>query len=215
MRKVFEKLLDDNLKSIKEFILSYIETYQVCINTSNPDFITEILNSDNTIQDEILNAIDITKYEKNYKPELVLNSSKMPVFQLPDRMTEITRLNIIKTQMLNKLLTGLNYNKNEASLELPEQIKLHKHLSKCYFEYIRKMVRDFVPKRINHKMINLFLKNLDKRLNEDIYQTYLKEKKIDEILSENESFEKNRKNVETKLDAVRNALKNMVDIQYL
>lgn len=211
--KVFKKLLDENLNSVKEFILSYIETYQVCINTANPDFIKEIINSDNEIQEEILEAVDLAKYEKNYKPELILNTSKMPVFQLPDRMTQIAKLNIIRSQMLNKLLSGLN--NNEASLELSEQIKLHKHLSKCYFEYIRKIVRDFIPKRIHHKMINLFLKNLDKRLNEEIFQTYLKEKKIDEILSENEGFEKNRKNVETKLDAVKSALKIMVDIQYL
>jgi len=213
VQKVFKKLLDENLNSIKEFILSYIETYQVCINTANPDFIKEIINSDNEIQEEILEAVDLSKYENNYKPELILNSSKMPVFQLPDRMTQISKLNIIRSQMLNKLLSGLN--NNEVSLERSEQIKLHKHLSKCYFEYIRKIVRDFIPKRINHKMINLFLKNLDKRLNEEIFQTYLKEKKIDEILSVNEGFENNRKNVETKLDTVKSALKNMIDIQYL
>jgi len=64
-------------------------------------------------------------------------------------------------------------------------------------------------------MINCFLKVLDKRLNEEIFQTYLIEKKIDEVLLEDESFQKDRKDLDTKLDAVMKALKTMIDIQYL
>lgn len=205
-------MLEENLKHIKEFIVSYIESYQECINTANPDFILEIIKSNNTIQEEILAAVNIKKHESEYNPELILNSSGMPIFPIPDRMAQIERLKIIRIQMLNQLLSGLN--NEEASLELSEQIKLHRDLSYCYFEYIRKIVRDFVPKRIKHKMINSFLKDLDKRLNEEIFQTYLIEKKIDEVLLEDESFKNDRNNVEAKLDAVRKALKSMIDIQY-
>jgi Na+/phosphate symporter len=63
-------------------------------------------------------------------------------------------------------------------------------------------------------MVNSFIKHLDKRLNEEIFQTCLREEKIGEILSEHESIEKNRKDIETKLDIVKKAIKTMVDIQY-
>jgi len=212
VRKAFENFLDENLIKIREFIESYIETYQDCINTANPDFILEIIKSDDTIQEEILKAINIKKHEDKHKPELVVNSSGMPLFPIPDRMSQIERLKMVRIQMFNQLLTGLNY--EESPQELPEQIKLHKYLCQCYFEYIRKIVRDFVPKRISHKMINSFIKDLDKRLNEEIFQTCLREENIGEILSEHESIEKNRKDIEIKLGAIKSAIKTMVDIQY-
>jgi len=209
---VFQRLLYENSKHIKEFIVSYIETYQECINTANPDFISEIVNSNSTIQEEILAATNINKYKSDYKPELVLGSNGMPIFPIPDRMAQIDRLKIVRTQMFNKLLSG--HNNQEVSLESSEQVKLHRHLSQCYFDYIRKIVRDFVPKRINHKMVISFLKVLDKRLNEEIFQAYLKENKIDEVLLEEESIRNDKKINEIKLDAVEKALKSLDNIQY-
>ncbi|XP_060867588.1 dynamin-1-like protein [Metopolophium dirhodum] len=204
VRKVFEKLLEENVKNIKDFIESYIESYQECLDTANPDFILEIVKSNNTIQEEILAAANIN----NYKDDCDSSSDGNWKDMSQHKKIEISRI-----QMLNQLLTGLN--NNDESLESSEQVKLHRDLSQCYFEYIRKIVRDFVPKRIKHKMINCFLKVLDKRLNEEIFQTYLIEKKIDEVLLEDETFQKDRNNVETKLDAVMKALKTMIDIQYL
>ncbi|CAI6349193.1 unnamed protein product [Macrosiphum euphorbiae] len=217
VRKVFEKLLEENVKNIKDFIASYIESYQECLNTANPDFILEIVKSNNTIQEEILAAANISNCVKE---DISDNLFSQPCFTfgqsipqpIPDKMAQLKKIEINRIQMLNQLLSGLN--NQDVSLESSEQVKLHRDLSQCYFEYIRKIVRDFVPKRIKHKMINSFLKVLDKRLNEEIFQTYLIEKKIDEVLLEDETFQKDRNNVETKLDAVRKALKNMVDIQY-
>ncbi|KAL4119868.1 hypothetical protein QTP88_012631 [Uroleucon formosanum] len=203
VRNVFEKLLDENVNNIKEFIASYIESYQECLDTANPDFILEIIKSNNTIQEEILAAANINNYTDDCDS---ISDGNWKDMSQPKKI-EINRI-----QMLNQLLTGLN--SNDESLESSEQVKLHRDLSQCYFEYIRKIVRDFVPKRIKHKMINSFLKVLDKRLNEKIFQTYLIEKKIDEVFLEDESFHNDRKDLDTKLDAVNKALKNMIDIQY-
>jgi len=210
-------LLEENVNNIKEFITSYIESYQECLNTANPDFILEIVKSNNTIQEEILAAANISNCVNEDSSD---NLSFQPCFtfgksipqQMPDKLAQQKKIEINRIQMLNQLLSGLN--NQEVSLESSEQVKLHRDLSQCYFEYIRKIVRDFVPKRIKHKMINSFLKVLDKRLNEEIFQTYLIEKKIDEVLLEDESFQKDRKDLDTKLDAVMKALKNMIDIQY-
>jgi len=210
-------LLEENVNNIKEFIASYIESYQECLNTANPDFILEIVKSNNTIQEEILAAANISNCVNEDLSDSLL---AQPCFTfgksipqpIPDKMAQLKKIEFNRIQMLNQLLSGLN--NQEVSLESSEQVKLHRDLSQCYFEYIRKIVRDFVPKRIKHKMINSFLKVLDKRLNEEIFQTYLIEKKIDEVLLEDETFQKDRNNVETKLDAVRKALKNMIDIQY-
>ncbi|KAE9544744.1 hypothetical protein AGLY_000286 [Aphis glycines] len=217
VQKIFEKLLEQNVNNIKEFIASYIESYQECLNTANPDFIMEIVKSNNTIQEEILAAANINKTSDGNTSDIFLTQSpftfgKSIVQPIPDKMTELKKIEINRIQMLNQLLSGLN--NQEVSLESSEQVKLHRDLSICYFEYIRKIVRDFVPKRIKHKMINSFLKDLDKNLNQEIFQTYLIEKKIDEVLLEDESYKKDRIDVEAKLDAVRKALKSMVDIQY-
>ncbi|KAE9544736.1 hypothetical protein AGLY_000278 [Aphis glycines] len=203
VRKVFDKLLEENVKSIKEFIASYIESYQECLDTSNPDFILEIVNSNNTIQEEILAAANINNYKCN---------SDSDSDDGWNNMSQNKKVEIKRIQMLNQLLSGLNNNDND--LESSEQVKLHRDLSICYFEYIRKIVRDFVPKRIKHKMINSFLKDLDKRLNQEIFQTYLIDNKIDEVLLEDERFQVDRKDVLIKSDAVKKALKSMVDIQY-
>uniref|UniRef100_A0A2S2PUU3 Dynamin-1-like protein n=1 Tax=Schizaphis graminum TaxID=13262 RepID=A0A2S2PUU3_SCHGA len=223
VRKVFDKLLEENVNNIKEFIASYIESYQECLNTANPDFIMEIVKSNNTIQEEILAAANINNYATDDTSDTLLTQpaftfgksleKSIPLPQLiPDKMAQLKKIEINRIQMLNQLLSGLN--NQEVSLESSEQVKLHRDLSQCYFEYIRKIVRDFVPKRIKHKMINSFLKELDKRLNEEIFQSYLIEKKIDEVLLEDESFKNDRNDVEAKLDAVRKALKSMIDIQY-
>ncbi|CAI6348723.1 unnamed protein product [Macrosiphum euphorbiae] len=204
VRNVFEKLLEENVKNIKDFIASYIESYQECLDTANPDFILEIVKSSSTIQEEILAAANINNYKDDSDSSSDGNWKDM---------TQHKKVELNRIQMLNQLLTGLN--NNDDSLESSEQVKLHRDLSQCYFEYIRKIVRDFVPKRIKHKMINSFLKVLDKRLNEEIFQTYLIEKKIDEVLLEDESFQKDRKDLDIKLDTVMKALKNMIDIQYL
>ncbi|CAH1712876.1 unnamed protein product [Aphis gossypii] len=208
VRKVFDKLLEENVKSIKEFIASYIESYQECLDTSNPDFILEIVNSNNTIQEEILAAANINNYNCNSDSDSDRGWNNMS----RNKKGNEKKVEIKRIQMLNQLLSGLN--NHDDDLESSEQVKLHRDLSICYFEYIRKIVRDFVPKRIKHKMINSFLKDLDKRLNQEIFQTYLIEKKIDEVLLEDESYKKDRIDVEAKLDAVRKALKSMVDIQY-
>jgi len=203
VREVFELLLEENVKSIKEFIASYIESYQECLDTSNPDFILEIVNSNNAIQEEILAAANINNYKCNS------DSSSDGGW---NNMSTGKKVEIKRIQMLNQLLSGLN--NNDDDLESSEQVKLHRDLSICYFEYIRKIVRDFVPKRIKHKMINSFLKDLDKRLNQEIFQTYLIDNKIDEVLLEAERFQEDRKDVIIKLDAVKKGLKSMVDIQY-
>lgn len=124
---MFEKLINNNVNNIKEFIASYIESYQECINTSNPDFNLEIVKSNDTIQEEILKAVNIKKHKNYYKPEIVLSSTEMPIFPIPDKMAKTERLTIIRIQMLNQLLLGINNQKE--SQELSSQIKLHAYLS--------------------------------------------------------------------------------------
>jgi len=111
------------------------------------------------------------------------------------------------------MLSGLS-DKNE-SLENSEKVKIHKELSYAYFKFIRKIIVDFIPKRIKHKMVNAFINSLDTNLYEKIFQKYLLENKTDTILSrEDENFEEDRQDAKKKLDAVKKALSNMIDIQY-
>lgn len=72
-----------------------------------------------------------------------------------------------------------------------------------------------VPKRIKHKLINSFVEQLDSKLNENIFQKYLLENKINTVLlREDENFQEDRQDADKKLAAVKQALNNMIDIQY-
>lgn len=53
------------------------------------------------------------------------------------------------------------------------QVKLHKQFIRCYFEFIRNTLRDFVPNRINHKLVNFVLKKFDKKLKADVFMPFI------------------------------------------
>jgi len=180
---VFSSLLEENVNHIKEFIESYLESYCECLNTSNMDFLSEVIKSDKVFN---------------------INNS----FKMKDPQVKMNKLH-----MLQQLLSGVS--DHDESLESSEQVILHRDLGQSYFNWVRRIVCDFVPKRIKHKLINVFVNNLYKNLNQKIFQKYLIENKINNILSrENKNFQKDREDTEKKLDAIKKALNNMIDIQY-
>jgi len=199
---VFSSLLEENVKGIKEFIESYLESYCESLNTCNPDFLSEVIISENEFK------INFIHTKTDMEPTRAVWSNDMETEE--DRQK---RVDVTKYQMLQQLLTGISDNDN--SLESSEQVKLHRDLGHCYFKWVRKIVCDFVPKRIKHKVVNAFINDLDKNLNEKIFQKYLIENKINNILSrENKNFQEDRQDTEMKLDAVKKALSNMIDIKY-
>lgn len=191
-------MIKENVDEIKEFIKTYIESYQECIDTTNNDFILEIVKS--------------KKLDGNFPIEYIKSSLNESLNSYSSEKSENDKKEISLMQMFQQLLTGVN--DYDQSIESSQQVKLHKELSCCYFIFVRKIVKDYIPKRIFHKMINIFLKNLDMNLNEKIYQTYLIEKKMDQVFCEDKNFQEDREQTEKKLDAVVKALKNMVDIYY-
>lgn len=220
------------MNSVKTLIASYIEIYQECLDTTNQDFIFEVekLNSKmlddyNCLQGtECLNsAID----NPSAGPIQSLKTNR--VYSSEDDETETVEYdeefdegsqhsecndNMAQThkfEIFKKLLSGIRDDENKTSM-MPKYIKLHRDLADCYFRYVRKNVRDFVPKSIKHTMMNLFVKDFDKRLCTEVFQTF--ENHIDQILLEEHSVLEDKKETETRLDAVNEALKNMLDIQY-
>jgi len=108
-----------------------------------------------------------------------------------------------------EMLCGLN----DHTIKISDQVKVHKRLTLCYFEFIREMVADYVPKRIQHKMVNLVLENFEDELNEKVFSSYVINQSFNEVLIEEKGIVEDRERVEQMLFAVNKALKSMVDIQ--
>lgn len=191
-------MLDDKLTNIKEFIKSYIETYQTCLNTTNPNFLFQLVKSSTEMQDSF-----ITSYvNDNVSMKTNTNSLKDE-----DEQDEES----LKIQQFKQMLSGLNDLDN--TIETSKQVKIHRCLTQCYFDFIREIIRDFVPKRIHHKMVKLILDDFEHHLDEFVFTPYVLNRSFDEVLVEEDGVIEDRNRVEKMLNAVNKALKNMIDIQ--
>lgn len=188
-------MLEEKVTSVKEFIESYIETYQVCLNTTNSDFIFELVKSSSEMQDIFLFT------QINNKRSFKFGINDTEVLKLEEEM---------KKQLFKQMLCGLN--DLDESMETSKQVKIHRDLTSCYFKFIRKSVRDFIPKRIKHKMIKLVLDNFENQLNEHVFTPYVINQSFDEVLKEEEGIVDDRKRIKQLLDAVNKALENMICI---
>jgi len=191
-------MLDDKLTNIKEFIKSYIETYQTCLNTTNPNFLFQLVKSSTEMQDSF-----ITSYMSNPEGDSIKNK----VGSEEDKEDEEN----LKIQQFKQMLSGLNDLDN--TVETSKQVKIHRCLTQCYFDFIREIIQDFVPKRIHHKMVKLILDDFEHHLDEFVFTPYVLNRSFDEVLVEEDGVIEDRNRVEKMLDAVNKALKNMVDIQ--
>jgi len=191
-------MLDEKLTDLKEFIKSYIETYQTCLNTTNPNFLFQLVRSSTEMRDE-----NIATY--------ISNTNKITANQKFVISEDEREENENQIQQFKLMLSGLNDLDN--SIETSKQVKIHKCLTQCYFDFIREIVRDFVPKRIHHKMVKLVLDEFEHELDENVFTPYVINRSFDEVMVEDEGAVDERKRVEEMLNAVNIALKNMVDIQ--
>lgn len=203
MRTVLNKMLEDKVKSLKEFIESYIETYQTCLNTTNPDFLLELVKSSKEMQDAY-----VTTYSGNINNSHYVGSKQYIAQNNEQQLKDEEEM---KKQLFKQMLCGLN--DLDTSIETSKQVKMHRNLTNCYFNFIRKNVRDFVPKRIQHKMINIILDEFDSKLDEYVFTPYVINRTFEEVLKEEESIIEDRKRAEQLLDAVNKALENMLYIQ--
>lgn len=184
-------MLEDKLISVKEFIESYIETYQTCLNTANPDFLIELVKSSTGLQD-----VYVTTHTDHICKDQY-DSQDDEQLRAEDEM---------KKQLFKQMLWGLN--DLDKSIETSNQVKMHRNLISCYFEFIRKNVRDFVPKRIQHKMIKIVLDDFENQLNEHVFTPYVINRSFEEVLKEEDSVVEDKKRAKQLLDAVNKALEN-------
>lgn len=184
-------MLEDTIVSIKEFIKTYIETYQACLNTKNPDFIVELVKS-NVIQDAFILS-HITNKKGLTNDEYI--------------KAEEGRF----LQFLKQIILG--HNDVDKTQETSKQVKMHRELTHCYFNFIRKNIRDFVPKHINYKMVNHVLENIDHHVYTFVFTPHVVNRNIDQLLVEDEYIIEERIRSEQLLNAVNKSLRTIMDIQ--
>lgn len=185
-------MLEDTLINVKDFIKSYIETYQACLNTTNSDFILELVKSSNVVQDAFL-SMHITNKKGLSNDEFIKAEQ------------ERTK------QVFKQILSGLN--DLDETLECSKQVKIHRNITQCYFEFVRKIVLDFVPKRIIHKMVKYVTNNIDHYMHKFVFTPYVLNQSISQVLAEDENTVEERNRASQLLNAVNKALKTMVNVQ--
>lgn len=192
-------MLDEKLNGLKDFIKSFIETYQLCLNTTNPNFLIQLVQSSTDIQDA-----SIAAFMRN---NTSITENQNFVIEKDNEKKE----NENYVQLLKRMLSGVNDLDNNT--ETSEQVKIHKNLVKCYFYFIKDIITDFVPKRIHHKMVKLVSDTFEQELDEKVFTPYVINRSFEEVMTEEEGVVDERQRIEEMLNAVNIALKHMVDIQ--
>jgi len=192
-------MLDENLNNLKDFIKSFIETYQSCLNTTNPNFLFQLVRSSTEMQDENISAF-MNNTSKN------IDDQKFVISEDNEKKESEKKI-----QLFKQMLSGLNDSDN--NIETSKQVKIHKSLTQCYFDFMRETIGDFVPKRIQHKMVKLVLDTFEQELDEKVFTPYVINRSFEEVMTEEEDVIDERQKIEEMLNAVNIALKNMVDIQ--
>lgn len=187
-------MLENNLVSVKNYIKSFIETEQICLNTTNPDFVSELVKSSSEMQEAFITCLKKPTGSSTTKSTISSDEE-----------------NEKKKQLFLQMLSGLD--DLDESIETSKQVKMHKHLTQVYFSFVRKQIRDFVPKRIHHKMVKLVLDEFESHLQDHVFTPYVMNRTVDQVLVEDESTVEDRQRAEKLLDAVNKALQNMIDIQ--
>lgn len=195
MRKLLGKILGETLENIKQFIKSYIETYQESVNIHNTDFMREILMYSNKLK-----TIHIYDHSRDNVGHSVENLSNNEIQENPKELFK----------QMSSILNDLEDTKNST-----KQVKTHRILTKCYFVSVRKIVQDFVPKLIKHRMLQTVLIAFENRMNQEVFVPYVVQRTFDKVLNEEESVKEDRLKTEEMLKAVNEALNIMVEIQII
>lgn len=185
-------MLEGTVTSIKEFVRSYIETYQACLNTTNSEFISELVKSSDVIHDVFMSWTPVTNKRGMTNEEFLKAEEERA------------------KQLFKQLLSGRN---DLETLESSKQVKMHRNLTSCYFRYVRNIVQDFVPKRIIYKMVNYVVNNIDHYMHDLVFTPYVVNRVIDQVLVEEQNVIDDRNRAVLMLSAVNKALKSMADIQ--
>ncbi|XP_050541198.1 dynamin-1-like protein [Daktulosphaira vitifoliae] len=205
-------MLDETVNDVKYFVKSYVKTYQNCITTISPDFLSELIQSEKLLA--LASGAEFTEETEVFSDyEEDKNYVKQSVKYVNYGQLRIIMTDEEKKQVLLKILSGTNeLNKNN---EISNQVEFHRKLTKCYFKFVRKNVMDFVAKRIHYKMIDSILDNFEKYMIQNIFEPYMRENKFNEILQEEEEIIKSRIKAEMNLNAVKKALETMTEVQMI
>lgn len=176
IKNTLKNLLESKLGKTKKSIRSVIKTYQVSINTTNPIFLSELINSSIMCQKSFKSNNE--KYLYKLRNSQNLQSDLLTLEK-----------EIIK-DLYKEMLAGLcgMYDSDEICV----QVQLHKHLITTYFIFIRNTLRDFVPNCINHKLIQFVIKKFDKQLKKDVLIPFINIPSSERMLVEEEGVAEER-----------------------
>lgn len=182
--------MEEHVGNIKKYLTSYIETLQTCLNTTNPDFLLLLVKSTPTMQEKFLMSFNNEKNGDDFDEKMYDNEKKL---------------------LFQQMICGMN--DLDETIETSKQVELHKNLTQCYFNFVRKQIRDFVPKRIQYQMVNAVLDNFELHLRDDVFTPYVINRSLEQALQEEEGSCEERESAEKLLEAINKGLENMIVLQ--
>lgn len=203
VRRTLDNLLKVKLNNIKKSIRSHIKTHQKFLNTTNPNYLLRLVNSSTECSSSFIKNKNIY-YNGLLSPHSYTRNDEII------KMEKEVVSNMYKDVLSS--LGGFNNYTNEINV----QVKLHKQFTRCYFEFIRDTLIDFVPNRINHKLVNFVLQKFDKKLKADVFIPFIlaciNNPSSGRLLVEKAGVAEERQCKELLLNAVNKAFKSLEDV---
>lgn len=217
MEKVAEVLQDSLIKYKQKSLdavsklIRYQEAY---INTSHPDFIEAVIQSDE--HHELFKKPE-NKENENQFTELpfntVENSPMKSTFHKNEFYNRSRNTTLEMRKLIEKITCAFSGFADTDKLILQSRAGLLTLFLKCYFKVVKKIIQDSVPKTIMFEMVNNVKKNFQKELTAKVYKS--NELKMAELLLESSEMTDEQVIANNQFIASEKALKLMREIEQL
>jgi len=211
--EVLEQLLNKYKSKTIDAVNKLIRYQEGFVNTNHPDFIEAVVNSDEyneLFQNSVINETrgEVSKLPPNNEnnDETYNNNNnymnntyswKYKIWHTVEKITTCA-------------FTGFD---DTDKLILKSRAGLLALFIKCYFNVIKKIIQDTVPKIIMYEMVNNIKINFQKDLTAKVYKS--KDLQMAELLLESPEIEDERIKAFKRFDASEKALKLMREIEQL
>lgn len=218
--EVLQNLLGKYKQKTLEAVSNMVRYQEAYVNTSHPDFIDAIMNSDEyhqlfekstKLQSE-QGFAELTPYNgdsQSVNHEKIQNLPKKGFKSwVPVDKETVYKMRQTVEKIATCVFTG--YVDNDK-LILESRAGLLSLFIKCYFLVIKKIIQDTVPKMIMFEMVNSVKNNFQKDLTSEIYKS--KDLNIGELFLESDDIVEERIKLTNQYEAIDKAVKLMREIE--
>ncbi|XP_050436353.1 LOW QUALITY PROTEIN: dynamin-1-like protein [Adelges cooleyi] len=209
--EVLQEMLVKYKEKSVEAVCKIIRYQEAYVNTGHPDFITEVIESEE--YQELFENSKITEeyLQDSFTQQSYSTSTLNSKVERKPTLKELAREMRYKVEKISSCgFTGFSDTDKPIS---ESRVNLLTLFLKCYYKVVKKIIQDTVPKAIMHEMVNSVKRDFQKMLISKIYKC--KSLKMEELLYESDEIADERIKTLRRLEATEKALKLMRDIEQL